>query len=116
MGLYQRVLGNGGSALLTRLTSCRLMMTALKPCSTPLRVNQSLSAAVSPLASRPRPRPLVVYAAKATGLPTIQRPTFIEKLAKETNVTEKNAKVCLKATLDLITKEVTSGNRVSFIG
>ena len=116
MDIPWRLLGNGRSALLTRSTSCRLVMTALKPCSTPSRVNPSLSAAVSPLASRPRSRPLVVYAAKATVLQTVKQTEFIEKLAKESNVSEKNARAYLRATLHLITEEVSSGNRVSFTG
>lgn len=90
-------------------------MRALKPSSNSLLAKSRVAAVSSPLASRPRSRPLVVYATKAAG-PTIRQPQFIEKLVKQSNIPEKQAKACIKAALDLITDEVSSGNRVSFTG
>ena len=91
-------------------------MTDLKLCGNSLLVNARASAAASPLATRPRFRSLVVYAAKAAGPPTIKQPEFVEKLADEAQISQKDAKTCLIAVLHLITEEVCSGNKVSFTG
>ena len=91
-------------------------MTALKLCGASLLVSARASAAVLPRASRPRSRSLVVCAAKAAGPPTIKQPEFIEKLASDAQMSQEDAKACLKAALDLITQEVSFGNKVSFPG
>ena len=91
-------------------------MTALKLCGNSLLANARASAAAWPLATRPRSRFLVVYAAKAAGPPTIRQPEFVEKLATDAQMSQTDAKACLKAVLDLITDEVSSGNKVSFTG
>ena len=101
------------------------MMTALKLCGNPLIANAKASVAISPLATRPRCRSLVVYAAKASTAkapaakespPTIRQADFVQKLATELNVPEHDAKEALKKVLDLITEEVCSGNKVAFVG
>lgn len=109
-------MGAGGSALVTMLVSCRPMMTALKLCGDSLLVNARASAAASPRASRPRCRSLAVCAAKAAGPPTVRQPEFIEKLAQDAKISQKDAKAYLTATLDLIAEEVSFGNKVSFTG
>lgn len=92
------------------------MMTALKLYGHSLLANARVSAAASPLATRPRSRSLVVCAAKANGPPAITQAAFVEKLAEELGTDKDSAKKQLKTMLDLIESEVSSGNKINFQG
>ena len=90
-------------------------MTALKLYGNTLLANARVSASAGTSAARCRSRTLVVRAAKASP-PAIKQGDFVEKLSTELGIPQTKAKDALKKVLDLISEEVSAGNKVSFQG
>ena len=90
-------------------------MTALKLYGNTLLANARASALVGPSAARCRAHTLVVRAAKASP-PATKQGEFVDKLSTELGIPQAKARDALKAVLDLITEEVSAGNKVSFLG
>ena len=88
-------------------------MTALKLYGNTLLANARASA--GPSAFRCRAHTLVVRAAKASP-PATKQTDFVEKLSAELDIPQVKAREALKKVLDLISEEVTAGNKISFQG
>ena len=90
-------------------------MTALKLYGNTLLANARASALAGPSATRCRAHTLVVRAAKASP-PAIKQGDFVEKLSTELDIPQAKAREALKKVLDLISDEVSAGNKISFQG
>ena len=90
-------------------------MTALKLYGNALLANARVSASAGSSAARCRAHTLVVRAAKASP-PAIKQAHFVEKLSAELDIPQVKAREALKKVLDLISEEVSAGNKISFQG
>lgn len=90
-------------------------MPALKLYGNTLLANARVPVSAGTSAARCRAHTLVVRAAKASP-PVTKQGDFVERLSAELGIPQTKAKDALKKVLELISEEVSAGNKISFQG